>query len=1110
MKYLHLSFAERLEEDSRNKRDFYNLSLQKQYEILKRRISDKKRIDNFESFIERCFPPEFEKTYVLSCPNILREKNETNHGFSYLNNLVIRPEKTMQMTQCLPENQNIILIGDLKEGQYIATFVVKGIQFIDDNMVSQNDISIPNVAANISFRRGSWSGESPSRSNSWFTPDTVLDIVENCYTVDDPANAIKTYVQWKEYFAFREYYLNEQRNKKLVLDSVSLVDSYAINRKEYKKNSLQFDEYILDGHKEFKQEDMIVISESINGAELFPLIKVDIKKNKKEFESLTEEKRGKTFNQFEHKIRSLVNDNVIITSINPEMLSAKDGMGKLIKDGYELGDKFKIIKFDIEPVDHIKQTESNSKKSIQDGKKSIDVKYAKQIDNEVKEYVKKVKDAEEKEIINKIETFAAGLEKTLSSDISKNEDKDILSLIDNEKKQIEKSMKRNKGEKEKDFKARLDKCFAEIDIQQYYIERNNQTISVFEKKLKYDFVVKLTKIEKEKTREFENKYKIDINKEYHEIEEKAKLDLEQQIAKIKEDETEICFSIYFKPNDKKDIDKKDKDKIENCKYIVYDDRAESAKLKRQIEALENFYNGNVKNPYLSTYLFALETLPEISYKTDDWTWYLESLNDKQKEAVRKAVASNGLFLLQGPPGTGKTQVIAETVAHLVKDGKKVLISSETHKAIDNVFERLPKVADIVPIRLIGAKSNKNSEYTPKYLVDNFYKNISTNMNNIVEKYKNFEEYRNSFKDKINELCLLKAKIDKSTKQYESTKKSIAKLNKQINDLNKQISSKEECRENKREEIDVLNRTKRQVDKYNFDIERDDIKKDIIAKYFEEIKQLFGQDFQQNNLDDLISTLINLSDEEIRQEIEAFNPKSVEQITKARLELLKQQMNKIHDECDGEVDNNEAYKKIYKEWKELKKKSKEQNYSSDNKKLDKIFTFDFIANHKDELIDIIITKRNQILNVKNGIEEFIDSEISKLQKNVDNDNNEINAIRKQIKNISYDIAEIEDSNEYQSIQSDKLKLEMSINKIVQDFEIFESYSDLDEAIKTIKNLKKKMKRRFQCMKKYQSFCLKQMLLNKIESCIQKICLKVQMFLELLVQVVIDLGKKTMQN
>ena len=1026
------------------------MSLIKQYELLKRRIPDKQRIDDFRVFIERCFPPEFSKTYYLSCPNILREKNETNHGFSYLNNLVIRPEKTMQMTQCLPENQNIILIGDLKEGQYIATFVVKGIQLIDDNMKSQYDMQITNVATNLCFNKGYWTGHRPNRDESYFTPDKILEIVECCFTIDSPINAIKIYKQWKEYFDFREYYLNEQRNKKLVLDSVSLVDSYAINRKEYKKNSMQYDEYILDGHKEFKQGDMIVISKNIADAESFPLIKVDVKKNKKEFESDTIEKGSKKFNHFEQKIRSLVNDNVIVTSINPEMLSAKDGIGNLIKYRYELGDKFKIIKFDIEPIDHIKQTENDSKKSIQDDKKSIDVKYAKQIDNEVKEYVKKVKDEEEKEIINKITNFTAGLDKTLSSDTNKNEDKEILLLIENEKKTIKKSIKQNKNESKQEYKARLNERFALIDIKKYYIERNRKRIFNFEKRLRDDFAVALKKMQDNKKRELESKYKFDINKEYSEVEAKEKSRLDEQIEKIKEEETEICFSIYFKPNDKKDIDKIDKDKIENCKYIVYDDRAETAKLNRQKEALENFYNGNVKNPYLSTYLFSPETLPAISYKTDDWTWYLESLNDKQKDAVRKAVASNGLFLLQGPPGTGKTQVIAETVAHLVKEGKKVLISSETHKAIDNVFERLPKVADIVPIRLIGAKSNKNSEYTPKYLVDNFYKNISTNMNDIVEKYTNFKEYRNSFAEKINELCLLKTKIDKSTKQYESAKKSIEKLNKQINDLNKQINSKEECRENRCEEIDVLSRTKKHVDKYNFDIERDDIQKYIISKYFAEIKQLFGKDFQQKNLDDLIRTLINISNEEIMQEIEAFNPESNEQIAKAQLELLKQQMDKIFEECDGETDNNEEYKKLNKEWKELRKKSKEQNYSSENKKLDNIFTFDFMASHKDKLIDIIITKRNQILNVKNGIVEFIDSEISKLQKNVDNDNNEINDIRKQIKNISYDIAEIEDSNEYQSIQSDKLKLEMSINKIVQDFEIYESYSDVDGAIKVIQD------------------------------------------------------------
>ncbi len=82
--------------------------------------------------------------------------------------------------------------------------------------------------------------------------------------------------------------------------------------------------------------------------------------------------------------------------------------------------------------------------------------------------------------------------------------------------------------------------------------------------------------------------------------------------------------------------------------------------------------------------------------------------------------------------------------------------------------------------------------------------------------------------------------------------------------------------------------------------------------------MFGKDFQQKNLDDLIRTLINISNEEIMQEIEAFNPESNEQIAKAQLELLKQQMDKIFEECDGETDNNEEYKKLNKEWKELRK------------------------------------------------------------------------------------------------------------------------------------------------------------------------------------------------
>ena len=36
-------------------------------------------------------------------------------------------------------------------------------------------------------------------------------------------------------------------------------------------------------------------------------------------------------------------------------------------------------------------------------------------------------------------------------------------------------------------------------------------------------------------------------------------------------------------------------------------------------------------------------------------------------------------------------------------GKKVLLSSQTHVAIDNVIERLPDELDVLPIRLINSE-----------------------------------------------------------------------------------------------------------------------------------------------------------------------------------------------------------------------------------------------------------------------------------------------------------------------------------------------------------------------------------------------------------------------
>jgi DNA replication ATP-dependent helicase Dna2 len=63
----------------------------------------------------------------------------------------------------------------------------------------------------------------------------------------------------------------------------------------------------------------------------------------------------------------------------------------------------------------------------------------------------------------------------------------------------------------------------------------------------------------------------------------------------------------------------------------------------------------------------------------------DGLNDKQKEAVANAVASDVCWLIQGPPGTGKTHVLAWIIVDLLKRGERVLVTSFTHRAINNLL-----------------------------------------------------------------------------------------------------------------------------------------------------------------------------------------------------------------------------------------------------------------------------------------------------------------------------------------------------------------------------------------------------------------------------------------
>jgi hypothetical protein len=76
---------------------------------------------------------------------------------------------------------------------------------------------------------------------------------------------------------------------------------------------------------------------------------------------------------------------------------------------------------------------------------------------------------------------------------------------------------------------------------------------------------------------------------------------------------------------------------------------------------------------------------------DEDTYFTKPANVEQHRIVRK-LDSTGCVLVQGPPGTGKTHTIGNLVGHLLAQGKSVLVTSHTTKALtvlrDQVVETL--------------------------------------------------------------------------------------------------------------------------------------------------------------------------------------------------------------------------------------------------------------------------------------------------------------------------------------------------------------------------------------------------------------------------------------
>lgn len=84
------------------------------------------------------------------------------------------------------------------------------------------------------------------------------------------------------------------------------------------------------------------------------------------------------------------------------------------------------------------------------------------------------------------------------------------------------------------------------------------------------------------------------------------------------------------------------------------------------------------------------------------------LNDKQKR-VLEHVDSHAHTIVQGPPGTGKTHMAAALLSHLLAQGKRVLVTAETERALYELRDKLPAEVRELAVSVIGSSSREMSE-----------------------------------------------------------------------------------------------------------------------------------------------------------------------------------------------------------------------------------------------------------------------------------------------------------------------------------------------------------------------------------------------------------------
>jgi very-short-patch-repair endonuclease len=154
-----------------------------------------------------------------------------------------------------------------------------------------------------------------------------------------------------------------------------------------------------------------------------------------------------------------------------------------------------------------------------------------------------------------------------------------------------------------------------------------------------------------------------------------------------------------------------------------------------------------------------ETSPAVGWEEPEEVLLSKPANPEQIRIAQEIERCGGV-LVQGPPGTGKTHTIGNLIGHLLAQGKTVLVTSHTTKALRMVRQHV--VSELRPLCVSVLENDLEGRKQLESAVGSIAERLSrADARGLEEEAANFCDLRKKLAEKLRQVCgrLIEARAD---------------------------------------------------------------------------------------------------------------------------------------------------------------------------------------------------------------------------------------------------------------------------------------------------------------------------------------------------------------